>query len=67
MKKLITYTEEQIVLLKMMLNAVSTTGIQNARQIVAMEQVLNSGVPAQIKEELNSSHSKTNHERKDMK
>jgi len=55
MKKLITYSEEQILLLKMMLNAVSTTGIQNARQIVAMEQVLNSGVPAEIKKETDKS------------
>ncbi|WP_394525737.1 hypothetical protein [Lacrimispora sp. JR3] len=67
MKKLITYTEEQVVMLKMMLNAISTSGMQNARQIVAMEQVLNSGVPAQIKEELKGSHSKAEHETEDMK
>lgn len=50
MKKVITYTEEQVTQLKMLLNAVSVTGIQNARQITAIAQVLDSGMPREINE-----------------
>jgi hypothetical protein len=33
-----------------MLNAVTVTGIQNAKQIAAIAQVLDSGVPAESRE-----------------
>lgn len=50
MKKVITYTEEQVIQMKYMLNAVTTTGIQNAKQIAAVAQLLESGTPGEIKE-----------------
>lgn len=48
MKKIITYTVEQVAQINMLLNAVSVTGIQNARQIAAVAQVLDSGMPGEI-------------------
>jgi hypothetical protein len=59
MKKLITYTEEQVMQMKYMLNVVTVTGIQNVNQIAAVAHVLDSGVPAEIKEEFNSSRTRT--------
>lgn len=50
MKKIITYTEEQVAQIKLLLNAVTITGIQNARQITAICQLLDSGMPGEIKE-----------------
>jgi len=50
MKKIITYTEDQVIQMKYMLNAVTTTGIQNAKQVAAIAQVLESGTPGEIKE-----------------
>ena len=50
MKKVITYTEEQVTQLKMLLNAVTVSGIQNARQITVIAQVLDSGIPGEINE-----------------
>lgn len=50
MKKVITYTEEQILQIKYMLNAVTITGIQNAKQVAAIAQVLDLGVPGEIRE-----------------
>lgn len=50
MKKIITYTEEQVIQMKYMLNAVTTTGIQNAKQVAAIAQVLESGTPGEIGE-----------------
>jgi hypothetical protein len=50
MKKIITYTVEQVAQLNMLLNAVSVTGIQNARQIAAVAQILDSGTPGEINE-----------------
>ena len=50
MKKVITYTVEQVAQLNMLLNAVSVTGIQNARQIVAVAQIIDSGIPGEIQE-----------------
>lgn len=51
MKKLITYTEEQVTQITGLLNGVTTTGIQNAKQIAVIAQIIESGVPAGIKEE----------------
>ena len=50
MKKLITYTEEQVTQITGYLNGVTTTGIQNAKQIAMVAQIIESGVPAGIKE-----------------
>lgn len=50
MKKVITYTEEQVLQIQYMLNAVTVTGIQNAKQVAAIAQVLESGTPGEIKE-----------------
>ena len=50
MKKVITYTEEQVLQIKYMLNAVTVIGIQNAKQVAAIAQVLDSGTPGEINE-----------------
>ena len=50
MKKVITYTEEQVTQVKYMLNAVTITGIQNAKQVAAIARVLDSGMPGEINE-----------------
>jgi len=50
LKKLITYTEEQVAQIKGLLNGVATIGIQNAKQIAVIAQILDSGMPAEIKE-----------------
>lgn len=52
MKKLITYTEEQVMQIQFMLNAVTVTGIQNAKQVAAIAQMLECGMPAEINEKL---------------
>ncbi|WP_313074709.1 hypothetical protein [Lacrimispora sp.] len=48
MNKVITFTEEQILQIKYMLNAVTINGIQNAKQVAAIAQVLDMGVPGEI-------------------
>lgn len=50
MKKVITFTEEQVMQIQYMLNAVTITGIQNATQVVAIAQVLELGTPGEIME-----------------
>jgi predicted RNase H-like nuclease len=50
MKKVITFTEEQVMQIQYMLNAVTITGIQNAKQIAAIAQMLELGTPGEIKE-----------------
>ncbi|WP_312432799.1 hypothetical protein [Lacrimispora sp.] len=50
MKKVITYTEEQVLQIQYLLNAVTVTGIQNAKQIAAIAQILEMGTPGEIKE-----------------
>ena len=50
MNKVITFTEEQVLQMKYMLNGITVIGIQNARQIVAIAQVLESGMPGEITE-----------------
>lgn len=48
MRKVITFTEDQVLQIKYMLNAVTVTGIQNAKQVSAIAQVLDMGVPGEI-------------------
>lgn len=50
MKKVITFTEEQVLQMKYMLNAVTVSGIQNAKQVSAIAQVLESGMQGEISE-----------------
>ena len=50
MKKVITYTEEQIQQIVILLNDVTVTGIQNSRKIATIAQILDSGTPGEIKE-----------------
>lgn len=50
MKKVITYAEEQVLQIKYMLNAITVIGIQNAKQVAAIAQVLDSGMPGEINE-----------------
>jgi hypothetical protein len=50
MNKVITFTEEQVLQMKYMLNAVTVTGIQNAKQVSAIAQVLESGMLGEISE-----------------
>ena len=50
MKKVITFTEDQVMQIQYMLNAVTVTGIQNAKQVAAIAQMLELGVPGEIKE-----------------
>lgn len=49
MKKVITFTEEQVMQIQYMLNAVTVTGIQNAKQVAAIAQMLELGTPGEIK------------------
>lgn len=50
LNKVVTFTEEQVMQMEYMLNAVTITGIQNAKQVVAIAQVLESGTPGEIKQ-----------------
>lgn len=50
MKKVITFTEEQVMQMQYMLNAVTITGIQNAKQVAAIAQVLELGTPGEVGE-----------------
>lgn len=48
MKKIITYTEEQVLQMKYMLNGITVIGIQNAKQVAAIAQVLESGTLGEV-------------------
>lgn len=50
MKKIIIYTEDQVKQIVGLLNCVTVSGIQNAKQIAAVAQILDSGTPGEIKE-----------------
>ena len=50
MKKVITYTEEQVQQIVGFLNCVTISGIQNSKQIAAVAQILDSGTPGEIKD-----------------
>jgi len=42
------YTEDQVIQMKGLLNGINATGIQNDKQIVAISNILESGVSAEI-------------------
>lgn len=48
MNKVITFTEEQVLQMRYMLNGITVIGIQNARQVSAIAQVLESGMPGEV-------------------
>ena len=48
MNKVITFTEEQVLQMKYMLNGITVIGIQNAKQVSAIAQVLESGTPGEV-------------------
>lgn len=50
MKKVITYTEEQVKQIFGLLNCVTISGIQNSKQIAAIAQILDAGTPGEIGE-----------------
>lgn len=50
MNKVITFTEEQVLQMKYMLNGITVIGIQNAKQVAAIAQVLESGALGEIEE-----------------
>lgn len=50
MKKVITYTEDQVKQIVMLLNCVTVAGIQNSKQIAAVAQILDSGMSGEIME-----------------
>jgi hypothetical protein len=50
MKKVITFTEDQIQQIIWLLNGISVTGIQNSRQIATIAQILDTGMPGEINE-----------------
>jgi hypothetical protein len=50
LNKIITYTEEQVLHMKYMLNAVTITGIQNAKQVAGIAQILDLGTPGEFQE-----------------
>lgn len=51
MKKIIAYTDDQVKQIVGLLNCVTVTGIQNSKQIAAVAQILDSGMPGEIMEE----------------
>lgn len=51
MKKIIAYTDDQVEQIVGLLNCVTVTGIQNSKQIAAVAQILDSGMPGEIMEE----------------
>lgn len=50
MKKIITYTEDQVAQIGALLNGIVSTGVQSAKSIAVIAQILDSGMPADIKE-----------------
>ncbi|MTK08460.1 MAG: hypothetical protein F8N38_15420 [Hungatella sp.] len=50
MKKVITYTEEQVSQIGALLNGIVSTGVQSAKSIAVIAQILDSGMPGDIKE-----------------
>lgn len=50
MKKVITYTEDQIVQIGALLNGIISTGVQSAKSIAVIAQILDSGTPGEIKD-----------------
>ena len=50
MKKVITYTEDQIAQIGALLNGIISTGVQSAKSIAVIAQILDSGTPGEIKE-----------------
>ena len=50
MKQIITYPREDIERLAAVLNGLTITGMQNAKQLAVAAQIIDSGIPGEIKE-----------------
>lgn len=50
MKQIITYNKEDVYAMKVVLNGINVTGIQNCKQIAALAQLLENGISGEIKE-----------------
>lgn len=50
MKKLITYSEQDVTNLCGLLNGIVVSGIQNCKNIAVIAQILDSGMPVEFKE-----------------
>lgn len=50
MKKIISYTEDQIAQIGALLNGIVSTGVQSAKSIAVIAQILDSGTPGEIGE-----------------
>ena len=50
MKKVITYTENQVAQIGTLLNGITSTGVLSAKNISFIVQVLDSGMPGEINE-----------------
>lgn len=50
MKKVITYTEEQIAQMGILLNDITSMGVKSAKNIAVIAQILDSGTPGEIRE-----------------
>lgn len=50
MKKVITYTEDQIAQIGALLNGITSTGVQSAKSIAVIAQILDSGTLGEIKD-----------------
>ena len=50
MKKVITYTEDQIAQIGALLNGIISTGVQSAKSIAVIAQILDSGTLGEVKD-----------------
>lgn len=50
MKKVITYSEDQIAQIGALLNGITSTGVKSAKNIAVIAQILDSGTPGEIKD-----------------
>nr|DAL93884.1 MAG TPA: hypothetical protein [Caudoviricetes sp.] len=50
LKKIITYTEDQVAQIGALLNGITSTGVQSAKSIAVIAQILDSGTPGEIGE-----------------
>lgn len=54
MKKIVTFSEEQVFQIKGLLNGITVSGVQNCKQIAVISQVLEAGVTGEVKEEVSN-------------
>lgn len=54
MEKVIAYTEEQVAQIGTLLNGIVSTGVQSAKSIAVIAQILDSGTSAEVGETVNA-------------